>query len=71
MVFVKKLGRNTIKSVTNRHWGLTFYHNTLLAWAQGTYFILNENNLGRMKNMYTWIFSTITAILSGNKATIY
>lgn len=50
MVLVKKLERNTIKSVTNSHWGLTFYCNTLLAWAREVFSILNENSFGKMKN---------------------
>lgn len=57
MVFVKKLGRNTIKAVTNSHQGLTFYCNTLLAWAREAFSILNENNFGKMKNIYDWILA--------------
>lgn len=71
MVLVKKLERNTIKSVTNSSWGLTFYCNTLLAWAREVFSILNENSFGKMKNIYDWIFSNRTAMLSGNKTLVY
>lgn len=58
MVFVKELRRNTIKSVTNSHQSIMLYCNTFLLGHEEHIYIHNENNFGKMKNIYAWQFNS-------------